>query len=69
VFLVDLVLGKKEFLESTNHLGRVLAKRKIHLVYGGESLGLMWSVSTATFQWGSQALGIILKSFSQREHH
>jgi hypothetical protein len=38
-------------------------------VYGGESLGLMWSVSTATFQWGSQALGIILKSFSQREHH
>jgi predicted Rossmann-fold nucleotide-binding protein len=24
---------KKEFLESANHLGQVLAKRKIHLVY------------------------------------
>jgi len=32
---------EKEFLESTNHLGQVLAERKIHLVYGGGSLGLM----------------------------
>jgi predicted Rossmann-fold nucleotide-binding protein len=30
-----------EFLESANHLGQVLAERKIHLVYGGGSLGLM----------------------------
>ncbi|KAL9405557.1 hypothetical protein Peur_002529 [Populus x canadensis] len=36
---------EKEFLESANHLGQVLAERKIHLVYGGGSLGLMggWS--------------------------
>jgi predicted Rossmann-fold nucleotide-binding protein len=32
---------EKEFLESTNHLGQVLAERKIHLVYRGGSLGLM----------------------------
>ena len=32
---------EKEFLEYANHLGQVLAKRKIHLVYGGGSLGLM----------------------------
>jgi len=32
---------EKEFLESVNHLGQVLAERKIHLVYGGGSLGLM----------------------------
>ena len=39
-------LGKeKEFLESSNHLGQVLAERKIHLVYGGGSLGLMGGVS------------------------
>jgi hypothetical protein len=30
---------EKEFLESTNHLGRVLAEKKIHLVYGGGTLG------------------------------
>jgi predicted Rossmann-fold nucleotide-binding protein len=34
--------GKEnEFLVSANHLGRVLAERKIHFVYGGGSLGLM----------------------------
>jgi predicted Rossmann-fold nucleotide-binding protein len=32
---------EKEFLESANYLGQVLAERKIHLVYGGGSLGLM----------------------------
>ena len=35
---------EKKFLESANHLGRVLAERKIHLVYGGGSLGLMGGV-------------------------
>jgi len=34
--------GKEnEFLDLANHLGQVLAERKIHLVYGGGSLGLM----------------------------
>jgi predicted Rossmann-fold nucleotide-binding protein len=32
---------EKEFLESANHLGQVLAERKIHLVYDGGSLRLM----------------------------
>jgi hypothetical protein len=30
---------EKEFLESANHLGRVLAKRRINLVYGEAALG------------------------------
>ena len=48
-------LGKeKDFLESANHLGQVLAERKIHLVYGGGSLGLMGGMSKATFLGGSQ---------------
>jgi hypothetical protein len=40
---------EKEFLESANHLGQVLAERKIHLVYGGDSLGLIGGVSIAAF--------------------
>jgi predicted Rossmann-fold nucleotide-binding protein len=40
---------EKEFLELANHLGRVLAERKIHLVYGRGSLELMRGVSIATF--------------------
>ena len=37
----------KEFVNIANYLGRVLAEREIHLVYGGGSLGLMGYVATA----------------------
>ena len=61
-------LGKeKEFLESANHLGQVLAERKIHLVYGGGSLGLMGGVSKAAFLEGSQVLGVVPKALAQRD--
>jgi uncharacterized protein (TIGR00730 family) len=56
---------EKEFLESANHLGRVLAERKIHLVYGGGSLGLMGGVSIAIFLGGSQVLGVVLKALAE----
>jgi len=56
---------EKKFLESANHLGRVLAERKIHLVYGGGSLGLMGRVSIAAFLVGSQVLGVIPKALAE----
>ncbi|XP_061946872.1 probable cytokinin riboside 5'-monophosphate phosphoribohydrolase LOGL10 [Populus nigra] len=56
---------EKEFSELANHLGRVLAERKIHLVYGGGSLGLMGSVSIAVFLGGSQVLGVIPKTLAE----
>jgi uncharacterized protein (TIGR00730 family) len=56
---------EKEFLESANHLGWVLAERKIHLVYGGGNLGLMGSVSTTIFLEGSQVLGVIPKALAK----
>jgi len=59
-------LGKeKEFLESANHLGQVLAERKIHLVYGGCKLGLMGVVSIAAFLEGSQVLGVVPKAIAK----
>ena len=58
---------EKEFLESANHLGRVLAERKIHLVYGGGSLGLMGGVSMAAFLGGSQVLGVVPKALANRD--
>ena len=48
---------EKEFLESANHLGQVLAERKIHLVYERGSLALMEGVSISVFLRGSQVLG------------
>ena len=56
---------ENEFLESANHLGQVLAERKIHFVYGGGGLGLMGGVSIAVFLGGSQVLGVVPKVLAQ----
>jgi uncharacterized protein (TIGR00730 family) len=56
---------EKEFLESANHLGQVLAERKIHLVYGRGSLGLIGGVSIASFLGGRHVLGIVPKALAK----
>jgi hypothetical protein len=66
VFFCGSSLGKEtEFLESANHLGQVLAERKIHLVHERGSLGLMRGVSIAVFLGGSQVLGVIPKALAK----
>ncbi|XVF14452.1 hypothetical protein REPUB_Repub09cG0061400 [Reevesia pubescens] len=52
----------EEFVKIANNLGRVLAARKIHLVYGRGSFGLMGCVATAAHLGGSKVLGVILKA-------
>ncbi|KAK9199154.1 hypothetical protein WN944_014342 [Citrus x changshan-huyou] len=49
----------KEFVEAAIDLGRSIAARKLHLVYGGGNRGLSKMVSEAAFIRGSQVLGII----------
>ncbi|KAK9212011.1 hypothetical protein WN943_001391 [Citrus x changshan-huyou] len=49
----------KEFVEAAIDLGRSIAERKLHLVYGGGNRGLSKLVSEAAFVIGSQVLGII----------
>ncbi|KAK9204498.1 hypothetical protein WN943_014759 [Citrus x changshan-huyou] len=49
----------KEFVETAIDLGRSIAARKLHLVYGGGNRGLSKMVSEAAFIRGSQVLGII----------
>jgi len=58
---------EKEFLESANHLGQVLAERKIHLVYGGGSLKLMGGVAIAACLGGSQVLGVVPEALTKRD--
>jgi cytokinin riboside 5'-monophosphate phosphoribohydrolase len=58
--------GKNEkFVEVAHNLGQVLAERKINLIYGGGSLGLMGCVSTAAYVGGSKVLGIIPKALTE----
>ncbi|XVF03103.1 hypothetical protein REPUB_Repub04eG0231900 [Reevesia pubescens] len=54
----------EEFVNIANNLGRVLAERKIHLVYGGCSLGLMGCVATAAHLGGSKVLGVIFRALA-----
>ncbi|KAK9222197.1 hypothetical protein WN944_010629 [Citrus x changshan-huyou] len=49
----------KEFVEAAIDLGRSIAERKLHLVYGGGNRGLSKLVSEAAFVRGSQVLDII----------
>ncbi|TXG60829.1 hypothetical protein EZV62_012192 [Acer yangbiense] len=53
-----------EFEEATKNLGKVLAEKRMHLVYGGGNLRLMGCVSKATHKGGSQVLGIIPKALA-----
>ncbi|KAK9187527.1 hypothetical protein WN944_018924 [Citrus x changshan-huyou] len=61
--LKDHVCQKyKKFVQAAVDLGRAIAKRKLHLVYGGSDRGLSKLVSEAAFVRGSQVLGIIPKA-------
>ncbi|KAK9203973.1 hypothetical protein WN943_014230 [Citrus x changshan-huyou] len=51
----------KEFVQTAVDLGRVIAERKLHFVYGGGERGLSRLVSEAVFTRRSQVLGIIPK--------
>ncbi|XVF31726.1 hypothetical protein REPUB_Repub17cG0017100 [Reevesia pubescens] len=67
VYFVDLILERmKSFLKIANNLGRTLAERKIRLVYGGGSIGLMGCVAKATQLGGSQNLSIIPRALARR---
>ena len=57
------------FVDVAQELGRVMAQRKIHLVYGGGDLGLMGAVSKAAQDGGSQVLGIIPKTLAEAKPH
>ncbi|NRD76849.1 TIGR00730 family Rossman fold protein [Bacillus sp. BRMEA1] len=48
-------------------LGKELAKRKITLVYGGSSIGLMGAVADTVLNEGGHAIGVIPRVLEQRE--
>lgn len=60
--------GKKpSYQEAAIELGKELVLRKIDLVYGGGSVGLMGLVSQAVHDGGRHVLGVIPKTLMPRE--
>uniref|UniRef100_A0A9I9DUW9 Cytokinin riboside 5'-monophosphate phosphoribohydrolase n=1 Tax=Cucumis melo TaxID=3656 RepID=A0A9I9DUW9_CUCME len=58
---------KSTYAEATVELGKVLVEKKIDLVYGGGSVGLMGLISKTVFSGGSHVLGVIPKALLPHE--
>ncbi len=59
------------FLEMARRLGSELADRKIRLIYGGASIGLMGEVANAVLAAGGEVTGVLPRNLFRREvpHH
>ncbi|RYR71407.1 hypothetical protein Ahy_A02g005669 [Arachis hypogaea] len=59
--------NKASYQEAAVQLGKELVEKRIDLVYGGGSVGLMGLVSQAVHDGGRHVLGVIPKSLMPRE--
>ena len=57
----------KEIREQASNLGRLIAERGHHLVYGGSSLGVMGIVADAVMENNGEVIGIIPKGLFNKE--
>ncbi len=71
VFCGSNVGADPRYRESAATLGRLLAERRIGIVYGGGRVGLMGVVADAALQAGGQVVGVIPEAIAEREvaHH
>lgn len=58
---------RPEYLEMARSLGTTIAKRRLGLVYGGASVGLMGAVADAALAANGNVVGIIPKALDKRE--
>ncbi len=56
-----------EYVEAARLLGRVLAQRRLTLVYGGGSVGLMGALADAALEAGGEVVGVIPRALQLRE--
>ncbi len=56
------------FVEDARKLGFLLASRKITLIYGGSSKGIMGAIADAMLERGGRVIGIMPKLLNGTEH-
>lgn len=59
--------SNQQYQQSAIELGRLMAQRKITLVYGGGSVGLMGVIADAVLESGGQVIGVIPRQLATRE--
>ncbi len=58
---------RNEYIEAAQHLGKVLVKKNLALVYGGGNVGLMGIIADAVLAEGGEVIGVIPQSLVDRE--
>jgi uncharacterized protein (TIGR00730 family) len=58
---------RPEYVESAKATGRELAMRKIGLVYGGASVGVMRAIADAALDAGGEVIGVIPRGLVDKE--
>ena len=56
-----------DYAQAAEELGRALAGRRVGLVYGGASVGLMGAVADAVLEAGGEVIGVIPQALVDRE--
>src|SRR5262245_7393067 len=59
--------ARREYREAASAMGRLLAGRKIGLVYGGGNVGLMGVLADAALAAGGEVIGVIPRHLEARE--
>jgi uncharacterized protein (TIGR00730 family) len=59
--------ARPAYAEAAAELGRLLAERSIHVVYGGGAVGLMGVLADAAIEAGGTVTGIIPRTLMERE--
>ena len=63
--------SRPEYLDAARQFGSLLAERRIGLVYGGASVGVMGALANAVLGGGGEVIGVIPEGLVRREvaHH
>jgi uncharacterized protein (TIGR00730 family) len=58
-----------EYKKAAIHLGTIVAKQGLHLIYGGSQVGLMASTTDAVLGAGGRVTGVITKQLQKKVGH
>jgi uncharacterized protein (TIGR00730 family) len=67
VFCGSSAGNRESYKEAAQKLGRLLAKRKITLVYGGSDVGLMAIIADEALKCGGKVIGVMPESLIDKE--
>lgn len=59
--------AQPEYVLAARELGRLLARKKIGLVYGGACVGMMGALATAAVEAGGEVIGVMPGALARKE--